>query len=45
MILVLDLPFLLIFVAIMLAYNVTVTAMALGIIGLVAGLSIVVAPV
>jgi ATP-binding cassette, subfamily B, bacterial HlyB/CyaB len=43
--LVLDLPFLLIFVAIMLAYNVTLTLFALGIISLIVGLSIVVAPI
>jgi subfamily B ATP-binding cassette protein HlyB/CyaB len=43
--LVLDLPFLLIFVAIMLAYNVTLTFLALGIIVLIVGLSVVVAPI
>lgn len=43
--LVLDLPFLLIFVAIMLAYSVTLTALALGIIALIVLLSIAVAPV
>jgi ATP-binding cassette, subfamily B, bacterial HlyB/CyaB len=43
--LVLDLPFLLIFVAIMLAYNVPLTLLALGIIAVIVGLSIVVAPI
>ena len=43
--LVLDLPFLLIFVAIMLAYNVTLTVIALAIIALIVTLSLVVAPV
>jgi len=43
--LVLDLPFLLIFVAIMLAYNVALTLLALGIISMIVGLSIVVAPI
>jgi subfamily B ATP-binding cassette protein HlyB/CyaB len=43
--LVLDLPFLGIFVAIMLAYNVALTVLALGIIALIVGLSIVVAPI
>lgn len=43
--LVLDLPFLLIFVAIMLTYNLALTVMALGIIALIVVLSIVVAPV
>jgi subfamily B ATP-binding cassette protein HlyB/CyaB len=42
--LVLDLPFLLIFVAIMLAYNVMLTVLALGIIALIVALSLVVAP-
>ncbi len=42
--LVLDLPFLLIFVAIMLAYNVTLTVFALAIIGLIVLLSLIVAP-
>jgi subfamily B ATP-binding cassette protein HlyB/CyaB len=43
--LVLDLPFLLIFVAIMFAYNVPLSAMALGIISLIVILSILVAPI
>lgn len=43
--LVLDLPFLLIFVAIMLAYNVTLTVIALAIIALIVTLSLIVAPV
>jgi subfamily B ATP-binding cassette protein HlyB/CyaB len=43
--LVLDLPFLFIFVAIMLAYNVTLTVMALGIIALIVVLSVLVAPI
>jgi subfamily B ATP-binding cassette protein HlyB/CyaB len=43
--LVLDLPFLLIFVAIMFAYNVPLTVMALGIIGIIVVLSLLVAPV
>jgi ATP-binding cassette, subfamily B, bacterial HlyB/CyaB len=43
--LVLDLPFLGIFVAIMLAYNVALTVMALGIIALIVILSAVVAPI
>jgi ATP-binding cassette, subfamily B, bacterial HlyB/CyaB len=42
--LVLDLPFLGIFIAIMLTYNVPLTALALGIIALIVVLSIVVAP-
>lgn len=42
--LVLDLPFLAIFVAIMLAYNVALTVLALCIIALIVGLSLVVAP-
>lgn len=42
--LVLDLPFLAIFVAIMLAYNVALTALALCIIALIVGLSLAVAP-
>jgi subfamily B ATP-binding cassette protein HlyB/CyaB len=42
--LVLDLPFLLIFVAIMFAYNIPLSAMALGIISLIVILSILVAP-
>ena len=43
--LVLDLPFLLIFVAIMFAYNVPLTVMALGIITVIVILSLVVAPI
>jgi subfamily B ATP-binding cassette protein HlyB/CyaB len=43
--LVLDLPFLLIFVAIMFAYNVPLTVMALGIISIIVVLSVLVAPV
>jgi len=43
--LVLDLPFLAIFIAIMLAYNIALTVLALGIIALIVGLSIVVAPI
>lgn len=43
--LVLDLPFLLIFVAIMFAYNVPLTAMALGIIAIIVVLSLLVAPI
>ena len=43
--LVLDLPFLLIFIGIMLAYNVTLTVLALAVIGLIVALSIVVAPI
>ena len=43
--LVLDLPFLAIFVAIMFAYNVPLTVMALGIIAVIVVLSLVVAPV
>jgi subfamily B ATP-binding cassette protein HlyB/CyaB len=43
--LVLDLPFLLIFVAIMFAYNVALTVMALGIIAVIVILSLAVAPV
>ena len=43
--LVLDLPFLLIFVAIMLAYNVALTLLALGLIALIVILSLVVAPI
>ncbi len=43
--LVLDLPFLLIFVAIMFAYNVALTAMALGIIAVIVALSLLVAPI
>jgi ATP-binding cassette, subfamily B, bacterial HlyB/CyaB len=43
--LVLDLPFLFIFVAIMFAYNVPLTVMALGIIGVIVILSLIVAPV
>jgi subfamily B ATP-binding cassette protein HlyB/CyaB len=43
--LVLDLPFLLIFVAIMLAYNVMLTLIALAVIALIVLLSVVVAPV
>lgn len=43
--LVLDLPFLLIFVGIMLHYSVTLTFIALAIIGLIVGLSLLVAPV
>ena len=43
--LVLDLPFLGIFVAIMLAYSVALTVIALGIIALIVALSIVVAPI
>jgi ATP-binding cassette, subfamily B, bacterial HlyB/CyaB len=43
--LVLDLPFLLIFVAIMFAYNVPLTVMALGIIGIIVILSVAVAPI
>ncbi len=42
--LVLDLPFLGIFIAIMLAYNVPLTLLALGIIALIVGLSVLVAP-
>jgi ATP-binding cassette, subfamily B, bacterial HlyB/CyaB len=42
--LVLDLPFLLIFVAIMFAYNIALTAVALGVIAAVVVLSLVVAP-
>jgi hypothetical protein len=43
--LVLDLPFLLIFVAIMFAYNVPLTVMALGIIAVIVVLSLLVAPI
>jgi subfamily B ATP-binding cassette protein HlyB/CyaB len=43
--LVLDLPFLLIFVAIMFAYNVALTVMALGIIAVIVVLSLLVAPI
>lgn len=43
--LVLDLPFLFIFVAIMFAYNVPLTVMALGIISLIVVMSLVVAPI
>jgi subfamily B ATP-binding cassette protein HlyB/CyaB len=43
--LVLDLPFLGVFIAIMLAYNVALTILALGIIALIVGLSILVAPI
>lgn len=43
--LVLDLPFLGVFVAIMLAYNVALTVLALSIIALIVGLSILVAPI
>jgi ATP-binding cassette, subfamily B, bacterial HlyB/CyaB len=43
--LVLDLPFLLIFVAIMFAYNVPLTVMALAIIALIVILSLIVAPI
>jgi ATP-binding cassette, subfamily B, bacterial HlyB/CyaB len=43
--LVLDLPFLAIFVAIMFAYNVPLTVMALGIIGVIVVLSVIVAPI
>ena len=43
--LVLDLPFLAIFVAIMFAYSVSLTVMALGIIGVIVVLSLVVAPI
>jgi len=43
--LVLDLPFLLIFVAIMFAYNVPLSVMALGIINLIVILSLLVAPI
>ena len=43
--LVLDLPFLAIFVAIMLTYSVPLTLMALGIIGLIVVLSLLVAPI
>ena len=43
--LVLDLPFLLIFVAIMFAYNVPLTVMALGVILVIVVLSLIVAPV
>lgn len=43
--LVLDLPFLLIFVAIMFAYNVPLTVMALGIITVIVVLSLLVAPI
>jgi len=43
--LVLDLPFLAIFVAIMFAYNVPLTVMALGIIALIVVLSLLVAPI
>ena len=43
--LVLDLPFLGIFIAIMLAYNVPLTILALSIIALIVGLSILVAPI
>jgi subfamily B ATP-binding cassette protein HlyB/CyaB len=43
--LVLDLPFLFIFVAIMFAYNVPLTAMALGIIAVIVILSLIVAPI
>jgi subfamily B ATP-binding cassette protein HlyB/CyaB len=42
--LVLDLPFLLIFVAIMFAYNVALTAIALGVIAVIVTLSLLVAP-
>lgn len=43
--LVLDLPFLFIFIAIMFAYNVPLTVMALGIISLIVVLSLLVAPI
>jgi subfamily B ATP-binding cassette protein HlyB/CyaB len=43
--LVLDLPFLLIFVAIMFAYNVPLTVMALGVISVIVLLSLLVAPI
>ena len=43
--LVLDLPFLFIFVAIMFAYNVALSVMALGIIGVIVAMSLVVAPI
>jgi subfamily B ATP-binding cassette protein HlyB/CyaB len=43
--LVLDLPFLLIFVTIMFAYNVSLSVLALGIIGLIVILSLLVAPI
>src|SRR5271170_4170213 len=43
--LVLDLPFLLIFVAIMFAYNASLTVMALGIIAVIVVLSLLVAPI
>jgi subfamily B ATP-binding cassette protein HlyB/CyaB len=43
--LVLDLPFLFIFIAIMFAYNTPLTVMALGIISVIVALSLVVAPV
>ena len=43
--LVLDLPFLGVFIAIMLAYNVALTVLALSIIALIVGLSILVAPI
>lgn len=43
--LVLDLPFLLIFVAIMFYYSVTLTLIALAVLGLIAGASLLVAPI
>jgi subfamily B ATP-binding cassette protein HlyB/CyaB len=43
--LILDLPFLLIFVGIMLTYNVMLTAIALGLIGLIVILTLIVAPI
>lgn len=43
--LVLDLPFLLVFVAIMLAYSVMLTMIALGLVGVIIALSAVVAPI
>jgi subfamily B ATP-binding cassette protein HlyB/CyaB len=43
--LVLDLPFLFIFIAIMFAYNVPLTVMALGLIGAIVLLSLIVAPI
>jgi subfamily B ATP-binding cassette protein HlyB/CyaB len=43
--LVLDLPFLGVFIAIMLAYSVTLTVLALSVIALIVGLSILVAPI
>ncbi len=42
--LVLDLPFLLIFLGVMLAYNVTLTVLGLAVIGLIVALSVIVAP-